>query len=485
MLASKKKDNTKAGRNSSADSTYIYNIPFVRENENYVNASLNLKITGADTTFGYSCDWQYQNKTHGSPNVDSTAERHAVYFMILDHLTLGHTQFTLLDSNLFPAITNVTSANRRIRIEITAGKYVGRSSEMQYFNYCENLYHCGAPTSLDCRNGCDFLHCNAPANSPLYCYGFQVCYDGWYDDGNTGGDGGGYEGEGSGAGGNGGSGSGGGTPPNCTPGHHRSAQYPPCEPGWIPEEDGGGNTPPNTNPCDVAKGTARKMDTLYMKSNADSVVNSIPNLATETKEKGFPIYVKFNINPNNVHDTTFVDSCGTVQTGNDSSIYISFTTSNLRKLAATLHTHPKIGYAAQSANDIYTLIETAATEPAPYFKGNFVAAYNGDKYAITITDPVKAAAFYNTKNQFLNGADWDKNSIIGKAFKKAYDYFENGDSSKRNYAYEMALSAVLKQFDTGVILSKKDAIGNFKPIVVNTIINPRRPRKIIYAQDCL
>ncbi len=49
----------------------------------------------------------------------------------------------------------------------------------------------------------------------------------------------------------------------------------------------------------------------------------------------------------------------------------------------------------------------------------------------------------------------------------------------------MTLSIVLEQFDMGITLSKRDAIGNFNPIVVNTIINPRRPRKIIYAQDCL
>jgi len=194
--------------------------------------------------------------------------------------------------------------------------------------------------------------------------------------------------------------------------------------------------------------------------------------------------VKFNINPYNVHDTTFRDSCGAVQTGNDSSITISSVTSNLRKLAATLHTHPAKGYAAQSAKDIYNLIEE--TIQKPYYYGAFVVAANGDQYAITITEPAKASAFLNTKAQFLDGNKWKEDSDIEKEFKNAYDHFLDNDSTKRNYAYEMAMSVVLKQFNTGVTLNKKDANGNFKPIVVNTIIpNPNKPKKKVYTQDCL
>jgi len=50
----------------------------------------------------------------------------------------------------------------------------------------------------------------------------------------------------------------------------------------------------------------------------------------------------------------------------------------------------------------------------------------------------------------------------------------------------MAMAAVLNQFNTGITLNKKDASGNFKPIVVNTIVpNPNKPKKKVYPQDCL
>ena len=50
----------------------------------------------------------------------------------------------------------------------------------------------------------------------------------------------------------------------------------------------------------------------------------------------------------------------------------------------------------------------------------------------------------------------------------------------------MAMSAVLNSFNTGVTLHKKDNNGNFKPIVVKTVIpNPNKPKKKQYVQDCL
>ncbi|MBS1760481.1 MAG: hypothetical protein JST23_10195, partial [Bacteroidetes bacterium] len=112
------------------------------------------------------------------------------------------------------------------------------------------------------------------------------------------GSGGGYEGEGSGAGGNGGSGSGGGgTPPNCTPGHHRSAQYPPCEPGWEPLEDEGGNPlPPEPIDSLLAKYSRAIRDTaIYIYDNLSKPYN-IEYSFTGTLQNGqiIPIEIRTN-----------------------------------------------------------------------------------------------------------------------------------------------------------------------------------------------
>ncbi|MCB0716599.1 MAG: hypothetical protein KDC06_11370, partial [Chitinophagaceae bacterium] len=113
---------------------------------------------------------------------------------------------------------------------------------------------------------------------------------------------------------------------------------------------------------------------------------------------------------------------------------------------------------------------------------------------ITVSDSAKAIAFFSTKAAFLDTAtnDWNENSPIGKAFDDAKEHFEkiykNYDTTKRkNLAYEMAMATVLSSFNTGVTLHKKDpTTGNFKPLVVKTVIpNPNKPKKKEYVQDCL
>ena len=88
----------------------------------------------------------------------------------------------------------------------------------------------------------------------------------------------------------------------------------------------------------------------------------------------------------------------------------------------------------------------------------------------------------------LDGEKWNRNSVIGKAFLAAKKYFEElYESYPENIhlAYEKAMAAVLNQFQTGVTLNKKDAAGNFKPIIVTTSLHPTKPNKKIYTQECL
>ncbi|HRA12502.1 MAG: hypothetical protein KAY50_04870 [Chitinophagaceae bacterium] len=50
---------TTQGRGNSGDSATLTYIPFVRETENFVNASMIIEATTIDTSFEYLCDWQY------------------------------------------------------------------------------------------------------------------------------------------------------------------------------------------------------------------------------------------------------------------------------------------------------------------------------------------------------------------------------------------------------------------------------------------
>ncbi len=49
----------------------------------------------------------------------------------------------------------------------------------------------------------------------------------------------------------------------------------------------------------------------------------------------------------------------------------------------------------------------------------------------------------------------------------------------------MAMAAVLKEFNVGVTLNKKDASGKFIPIIVNTMTDPQKPKKKIYVRACI
>ena len=49
----------------------------------------------------------------------------------------------------------------------------------------------------------------------------------------------------------------------------------------------------------------------------------------------------------------------------------------------------------------------------------------------------------------------------------------------------MAMAAVLSKFNIGVALNKQNVDGKFIPVVVNGIVDPNKPKKIIYTQDCL
>ncbi len=50
-----------ASNRGASDSNYITFIPFVRDSQNYVNATLEVATSPTDTTFRIMCDWQYND----------------------------------------------------------------------------------------------------------------------------------------------------------------------------------------------------------------------------------------------------------------------------------------------------------------------------------------------------------------------------------------------------------------------------------------
>jgi hypothetical protein len=464
-----------SGRRTTENADLVAYIPLVQNGDSMVKSQLTVTAIGTDTTYEILTAGQYRSVGF-LPNDTAQLNALKVFSLFANHdkNIFGHSRFKILDNRIFQGQTGIAiDSNKQYVIELqsTTGIESGRNMVLA----APSLPH------SSCLLVYDFQQAGYTVN--YYQIG-EVCVitsygiEGGFNNPNPGSGGGGS-----------GSGSGGNNTPPC-PGTPVARMMLPegCGPGWQPSGGGGSSaTPPD--PCVTAQNAAKKMDTVYSQSKADSMLATIPNLATETKEKGFAIIKKLRINPYDMTDTTISKyyCYSPISTGTDSNIVISYSTGVLEYTAATLHTHPPKGYAAHSAKDIYDFLEGRIGEET-HFLGTFVAAANGSQYALTITNASQASAFLATKSQNLNGAKWNEDSEIGKAFKKAYEYFEDkyeGNPNQIHLAYEMAMAAVLNQFGTGFTLNKKDAAGNFKPLVVKTSPDPRKPKKTIYTQECL
>lgn len=245
-------------RSNSGDSSNIFYIPFVRNSQNYVNASLVVKVLPSDTIVYYLCDWQYNNKVHGSPTIDTTAERYALLFMILNNQTLGHTKFNITDPNLFKRSTSDSGSNRQLTL-LNVSSSAGQTSKLES-DICVDFYVCNRPDWCnEQENGCDYLNCASGE-----CWLITSECTEWWDTGGGGGDSGGENGSGTGE--NGGGTGGGGDedgdnnePPDCSgTGKFSRSTADPCDSGWEPtpiDDD----EPISEEPCKTTKEDLKAM----------------------------------------------------------------------------------------------------------------------------------------------------------------------------------------------------------------------------------
>jgi hypothetical protein len=490
---------------ANGDSTDVHYVPIAQPNTAIVNASVVITTTPTDTTLGFTYDWQYTAQASSNTIMGDAREQFAATFMYMNKVVFWQSGYTILDPTLFiqdghPAtsikITSVNSNNntngllqQQTCIVITVG-----------YTTCPNI-----PFGLLCDgkpvcDRCD-TYCTTFFSTTICTNECTVCGAGGggttgTGNGNTNNNGNTNTGNGN----TGGSGSG-----TTTNGGNTNTNGNTGNTGWVPNGDEGPLTP-----CDIAKNSAEAFTRVYT-LGGDSLANTI-NVANDTIEKGFFIYQTFTSHPTLVQPNGlpvkvwggYVNS--PISLGTATNVIVKDSVPPLpigvhTRVKAMGHTHCKNGYAAQSADDIYRLLESQFAGRNDNNVNNkecvgyFVKAADGSKYAITITDTLAAKTFLGTRadNLDVTNASWKRGSDIEKEFASAYEYlkenYENSgmvDSIARNKSYEMAMSAVLKKFNTGVTLNKADLNGNFKPIIVNTVTpDPNRPRKKTYTQECI
>lgn len=224
------------GRQGSDSSLSTYYIPFVRDSQSYVNASMIIKVYPSDTTFSYKCDWQYSQRQNNLNSITDSAEYFAVFFMVLDKAVFGRTEFLVTDTNLF------RSSNKNpFTIKLDTLQSGGRNNLMEPVELCQNV----TISWQDCPYIPIYGYCfgeGGACDNCTYCtssLSYNYCWIEWVETGGGGG---------SGGAGGGGGGTGGGSPPPCGgPIASKSNLYEGCVPGWSPIV-GGGNTNPNLLP---------------------------------------------------------------------------------------------------------------------------------------------------------------------------------------------------------------------------------------------
>lgn len=486
-------------------------IPIVKQDEHFVNGFFFSRIVGDSVELRLYRGVDYNLFPFGKYDTSHvTAELITLQILLLEENVFGHRKYRLMDDRLFAKSRyDTTPASQFTTIELDTSNLTVGAKKLP-------MWLCGyfpgpVATSGQCHCGfeCQHFNTNCMECNVYYCMditpeppggGLDPYPPGWPPDPNGlpypdpqdpptqgGGEGGGgsnpSEGNCTGLG-------------NCRQnsliiegrlpcggcGNGPVTPLPPDEP---PIQ------PPLSDTCEVLFNKGKKLDSLYMKGKVDSMLNTFTGWRDYTVEKGFSILADCRkVNGDTI--TSFYRPSDVVS-GTDSSLtYVvnlnEYSPYHFELFAATAHIHLKKAYSAPSPSDIYSLIFNSMNEPR--FETKFIISAHEETFALMITDKAKALTFNGTKSQYLDGIKWKEYSDIGKEFKGAEEYYMDVYKSydavtRRNLSYMMAMSAVLKLFNSGITLFKKDISGKFNPIFVNiTVPNPSKPKKKVYINEC-
>lgn len=419
MIVLKRKGN-KSGRGESDSSITSYYIPFVRDSQQFVNASMIINTTASDTSFGYRCDWEYQNKPHGSPAVDTTAEGHATFFMFFDYITFDQTEFIITDTSLFSMPNEINEEPKKLKI--VSSSTSGRGNTVGFSITCINFIVCEPP-----KRGFRISSLVAPS-----CTSYTHCYSNWSAGGNGGTSP--SSGAGTSVGTGGGGNTGGGAPPPC-PGTSTSQRgqtvTPGCNPGW-----NGIGTPP-ADPCLTAQPVITSLNTLLQNATVANAIASI-HAQDSTREHTISFGRDANGNITASSITPGGPSSGTVNTSWPGGF-------------ADVHNHPSKNEPSQG--DLYMIMGLCRSRPG--WNTRIVSNRNDETYAFVVVDTLAAKAFRD--NNFTNDPLYGPvfSDEIFENFREVVEYFEQ-QGYPRVFSNERALAYILDKYTSGVILLKKE-----------------------------
>ena len=428
-MISLKQKGSGTGRGAADSSFTTYYIPFVRDSQQFVNASMIINAYPSDTSFSYRCDWEYAQRQNNPNSLSDSAEYHAIFFMVLDKAVFGYDEFTIIDTSIFRH-NNFTP----LRVKLNNPASGNRGNDYTTVQICQDVIatwqdcpyprgQCGGPNGT-CDN-CDECTDSGPLT---YCWTTFVA--GGSGSGSTGGTGAGTS-VGSGGGGN----TGGGSPPPC-PGttssqRGQTATYG-CGPGWS-----GGGTPPSTDPCITAQPAISNVNALTQSNSFSQAAMNI-----------------HSANPALEHSVTFgKDATGNITaspmiTGGPTTSTVD---TNWPNAFADVHNHPS--NSEPSEGDLYMIIGLSRSRPG--WNTRIVHNKNGEVYALVVVDT--AAAWRFRSNSYTTDSVYGPvlNTDIRDTIQEVSFYFR-GQGETRLYSNERALAYMLDKYNAGVILLKKE-----------------------------
>ena len=353
------------------DSAQVVYIPLIRPTEQFVNASIIVKMTEADTSYRILADWQYSGYGFDTTNTLVWSAKDIFnIFATLNRAVFGYTKFKITDGRIFG---DSQQNQKEVTINNTSGlrnEASGRDNLLSMVTLCNSWTVCiiAGPTGS--------FHQKGESLPAGVCNTYYYCTTIWIEDGSPGsgggtggtggGTGGGTSGGTGGTGGGTGGGSGGGT------GGTGGGTGGTGGGGWVPLGDDNTTLPPNDSTI------AANLKRLIQKAN------NKPDSAHDAAQR-------------NGNERTF----SFLRTGGDTvAMYIKEGTSHTSSPTLTsntfaiLHTHQEDDTTAVfyknecfDGPDIYKLYKNVTIDG--YQVEASILTTRDYYYAAVITDPLK------------------------------------------------------------------------------------------------
>lgn len=182
------KGNSALGRGNTGDTANYYYIPFVRDSQQYVNASLVVRTGGGDTAVRWLSDWQYADYGFDTTNAAAPNARKAFLTLAnLDISTFGHHNYLVKDGRIFGY-----PDTQKLKVSVdppstgNGGTY-GRGAE-DYFTVCNKVTICVVAGNTQSARGTDGPYssgCGGVQTIVFYCNVYMY-YEGGVGSNNTG-----------------------------------------------------------------------------------------------------------------------------------------------------------------------------------------------------------------------------------------------------------------------------------------------------------